>query len=69
MNDKGEIPAGEKSSVGQTGQSARCSGDACQNSLVRWGIRDVCLVILVIMLYSDTFLGDESMNHVIEHHF
>ena len=50
MNDKGEIPIGEKSAtavVGQSGQSAQGEGDACQNSIVRWGISDIYPVISV----------------------
>ena len=49
MNDKGEIPTGETTAVvGQTGQSAEGAVDACQDSMVRWGILDIYSVSWVI---------------------
>ena len=56
MNDKGEIPTGETTAVvGQTGQSAQGAADACQDSMVRWGILDIYLVSLVIYMISSLF--------------
>ena len=65
MNDKGEIPRGEKSAaVGQTGQSAQGAADACQESIVRWGILDIYSVILVIKLISDLLSVDDGIAQV-----
>ena len=70
--DKGEIPTGEKLSIGQTGQSARGSGDTCPTSLVRWANLMV-FATLICHLCDHAFtyynVGGWEKKHDIECHF